>query len=110
MSLVDEGVDVFGIGQKKWKKVADCIEACPITAIELKVDGIFSVGCDCADCDACESVCNTKPIHRVRHFSGHNMMARAMSLSSEYYSMPTVGRNLGIQNRSASNRGAVVTC
>jgi MinD superfamily P-loop ATPase len=57
---------VYEINQEMCNKVADCVEACPIAAIEMKDDGMFNVGDDCTDCGACEPVCDAKAIHRVQ--------------------------------------------
>jgi NAD-dependent dihydropyrimidine dehydrogenase PreA subunit len=57
---------VYTIDQEKCKKVADCVEACPIAAIEMKGDGAFNVSDDCTDCGACEPVCDTKAIQCVQ--------------------------------------------
>ncbi len=57
---------MYQIDQGKCKKVADCVEACPISAIEMKGHGMFNIGDDCTDCGACEPVCDSKAIHRVQ--------------------------------------------
>jgi ferredoxin len=57
---------MYRIDQEKCKKVADCAEACPIGAIEMKDDGIFVVNEECTDCGACEPACDAKAIERVR--------------------------------------------
>jgi NAD-dependent dihydropyrimidine dehydrogenase PreA subunit len=66
-SLPVESEDVvYKIDQEKCKKVADCVEACPIAAIEIGGDGTFNVRDDCTDCGACEPVCDTKAIQYVQ--------------------------------------------
>jgi NAD-dependent dihydropyrimidine dehydrogenase PreA subunit len=57
---------MYRIDQEKCKKVADCAEACPIGAIEMKDSGIFVVNEECTDCGACEPACDAKAIERVR--------------------------------------------
>ena len=57
---------MYEIDQEKCKKDGDCVDACPIAAIEKKVNGSFNVGDDCTDCGACEPVCETNAIHRVQ--------------------------------------------
>ena len=54
---------MYQIDQEKCKKDGDCVDACPIAAIEKKDDGSFNVGDDCTDCGACEPVCETQAIH-----------------------------------------------
>ena len=54
---------MYEIDQEKCKKDGDCADACPTATIEKKDDGTFNVGDDCADCGACESVCETEAIH-----------------------------------------------
>ena len=56
---------MYQIDHENCKKVADCVEACPIEAIQMKEDGMFDVTDDCTDCGACEPVCDNKAIHRV---------------------------------------------
>jgi NAD-dependent dihydropyrimidine dehydrogenase PreA subunit len=53
---------MYNINQGQCKKVADCVEACPMGAIEKKGDGTFNVSDDCTDCGACEPVCDAKAI------------------------------------------------
>ena len=57
---------MYNINQGQCKKVADCVEACPIAAIEITSDGTYNVGADCTDCSACEPVCDNKAIRRVQ--------------------------------------------
>lgn len=57
---------MFEIDHEKCKRVADCVEACPIAAIEKKDDGTVNIGDDCTDCAACEPVCDAHAIHRVQ--------------------------------------------
>jgi len=56
---------VYEIDQEKCKKDGECVDACPISTIEMKDDGTFKVGDNCTDCGACEVVCETEAIHRV---------------------------------------------
>ena len=47
------------IDQEKCEKDDHCLEACPVEAIEKKLDGSLVVKADdCTDCGACEMVCN----------------------------------------------------
>jgi MinD superfamily P-loop ATPase len=57
---------VYEIDHEKCKKVADCVEACPVAAIEMKDNGTFNIGDGCTDCGACEPVCDAKAIQRVQ--------------------------------------------
>jgi len=57
---------MYEIDQEKCKKVADCVEACPIAVIEKKDDETFKVGDDCIDCGACGPACDADAIQRVR--------------------------------------------
>lgn len=54
------------IDQDKCDKDDNCIEACPVAAIDKKEDGsLFVKADDCTDCGACEPVCNFEAIHPV---------------------------------------------
>ena len=57
---------MYEIDYERCTKVGDCMEACPISVIEKKADGTITVGDDCTDCGACESVCDAKAIRRVQ--------------------------------------------
>ena len=57
---------MYQVDQEKCKKIADCVEACPIGAIEVKETGVVNVSDDCTDCAACEPVCDSKAIRRVQ--------------------------------------------
>jgi NAD-dependent dihydropyrimidine dehydrogenase PreA subunit len=59
------GGNVYVIDQGRCVKVGDCVNACPVAAIEDKGEGIFAISEDCTDCGACEPVCDAKAIHRV---------------------------------------------
>jgi ferredoxin len=53
------------INQEKCEKDDNCLEACPVEAIEKKEDGSLSVKVDeCTDCGACEAACNVAAIYR----------------------------------------------
>jgi MinD superfamily P-loop ATPase len=56
---------VYQIDQEKCHQVADCVEACPVAAIEMKDDGRFHVNDECTDCGACEPACDAEAIQRV---------------------------------------------
>lgn len=53
---------MYNIDQETCKKVADCVEACPIGAIEMQGDGRLHIGDSCTDCGACEEVCDARAI------------------------------------------------
>ncbi len=57
---------MFEINQEKCRKAADCVEACPVTAIETKDDGTLRIGDECTDCGACEPACDNKAIEHVQ--------------------------------------------
>ena len=56
---------MYEIDQEKCKKIADCVEACPIAAIEMNDAGMFNIGDECTECGACEAVCDAKAICRI---------------------------------------------
>ena len=56
---------MYEIDLVKCVKVGDCIQACPVAAIENKEDGTVAVTQDCTDCGACEPVCDAKAVRRV---------------------------------------------
>jgi NAD-dependent dihydropyrimidine dehydrogenase PreA subunit len=54
----------YVIDQDKCQKDDNCIEACPVAAIEKKEDGtLFIKEDECNDCGACEQVCEYDAIH-----------------------------------------------
>ena len=57
---------MYQIDQEKCHRIADCVEACPIAAIERNNDGALNITDDCTDCAACEPVCDSKAIYRVQ--------------------------------------------
>ena len=65
LKLMGKRGAVYNIDQEKCKNVADCVEACPVAAIEKKSDGMLSVSDDCTDCGACEPVCDAKAIQQA---------------------------------------------
>ncbi len=55
----------YVINQEKCDKDDNCLEACPVEAIEKKEDGSLYVKVDeCTDCGACEAACNVAAIYR----------------------------------------------
>ncbi len=56
---------MYQIDHQKCAKIGDCVEACPIAAIQMNDDGAPNVSEDCTDCGACEPVCDSKAIYRV---------------------------------------------
>lgn len=59
------GGNVYVIDREKCVKVGDCVNACPVSAIEDKSEGVFAISEDCTDCGACEPVCDAKAIHKA---------------------------------------------
>jgi NAD-dependent dihydropyrimidine dehydrogenase PreA subunit len=54
----------YVIDQDKCQKDDNCVEACPVAAIEKKEDGsLFIKEDECNDCGACEQVCEYDAIH-----------------------------------------------
>ena len=56
---------MYQIDQDQCKKYGECLDACPVAAIDRKADQTFEITDDCTDCGACEPACNTKAIRRV---------------------------------------------
>lgn len=54
----------YVIDQDKCQKDDNCVEACPVAAIDKKEDGsLFIKEDECNDCGACEQVCDYQAIH-----------------------------------------------
>jgi NAD-dependent dihydropyrimidine dehydrogenase PreA subunit len=54
----------YVIDQDKCQKDDNCVEACPVAAIEKKEDGsLFIKEDECSDCGACEQACDYQAIH-----------------------------------------------
>ena len=56
---------MYAIDQEKCLKDGDCVEVCPVAAIDKKDDGTYSVNDDCTDCGACEPTCESEAIRPV---------------------------------------------
>jgi NAD-dependent dihydropyrimidine dehydrogenase PreA subunit len=56
---------VYAVDAGKCVKAGDCINACPVGAIDMRDEGAFIRGEDCTDCAACEAVCDAKAIHQA---------------------------------------------
>ena len=56
---------MYQINSEMCKEAADCVEACPVSAIARNEAGKFGISDDCTDCGACEAACDEKAIQRV---------------------------------------------
>lgn len=56
---------MYVVDSGKCLKAGDCINACPVGAVEIRDEAAVISGDDCTDCGACEAVCDAKAIHQA---------------------------------------------